>query len=119
MSEGFTPPPPQHDRLPSLRILAVLVGWLVLTSLSVLGMRWWEARNQPAVAAGTPAQFGEAEIANVNQRPFALEKEAPRLRAAQDSRLERYGWVDRGAGVIHVPIEQAMDQVLAQEGRGP
>lgn len=119
MSEGFTPPPPQHDQLPSLLILAVLGGWMVLTGLSVLGMWWWETRNLPAVKAGTPAYFGEAEIDIVNQRPFDLENGAPRLRAAQDTRLERYGWVNRGTGVIHVPIEQAMDQVLAQEGRGP
>lgn len=119
MSEGFTPPPPQHDRLPSLRILAVLGGWMVLTVLAVLGMRWWETWNLPAARAGTPAHLGEAEIADVNQRPFALEEGAPRLRAAQRTRLERYGWVERGAGVIHVPIEQAMEQVLAEEGRGP
>jgi hypothetical protein len=30
------------------------------------------------------------------------------LRAAADGRLEHYGWVDRTAGVAHVPIERAM-----------
>jgi hypothetical protein len=63
--------------------------------------------------------MGEAEISDVNQRPFALEDEAPRLRAEQAARLESYGWVDRNAGIIHVPIERAMEQVLEVEGRGP
>jgi hypothetical protein len=119
MSEEFTPPPPQHDRLPNLRIAVVAGGWMVLIVLSVLGIRWWQQKSMPPARAGTAARMGESEIADVNQRPFALEDEAPRLRAEQGARLERYGWVDRGAGVIHMPIEQAMEQVLAEEGRGP
>lgn len=119
MSEGFTPPPPQHGRLPSLSIAVVGGAWMVLVVLSVLGTLWWQQKSMPSTRAGTAARMGEREIADVNQRPFALEDEAPRLRADQGSRLERYGWVDRGAGVIHMPIEQAMEQVLAEEGRGP
>ena len=119
MSEGFTPSPPEHGRLPSQLILAVAVGWMVLVGLFVLGIRWWQGESTPAASAGTPTRMGELEIADVNQRPFALEDEAPRLRAEQRARLERYGWVDRGAGVIHVPIGRAMEQVLAEEGRGP
>lgn len=119
MSEEFTPAPPQHDRLPSRLILGVGGSWLVLVALAVLAVRWWEGKSQPSAPAGTPPQMGQAEIGIVNQRPFALEDGAPNLRAAQGARLESYGWVDRSAGVIHVPIEHAMEQVLAQEGRGP
>jgi hypothetical protein len=119
MSEGFTPTPPQHDRLPSRLILAVGGGWLVLVVLALLAVRWWERKSQPAERAGAPSRMGEAEIGIVNQRPFALEDEAPSLRAEQGSRLETYGWVDRSAGIIHVPIDRAMEQVLAEEGRGP
>jgi hypothetical protein len=119
MSEGYTPPPAQHDRLPSLRILAVGGGWMVIIALSVLGVRWWQGMSMPAVRAGAPAQMGASEIAIVNQRPFALENEAPLLRAEQGARLESYGWVDRRAGVIHMPVERAMEQVLATEGTRP
>jgi hypothetical protein len=119
MSEGFTPGPPQHDQLPSRPILGVGVGWLVLVALAVLAVRWWEGRSRPSARVEAPARMGEAEIGDVNQRPFALEDEASRLRAEQGARLERYGWVDRNAGIIHVPIERAMEQVLEVEGRGP
>ncbi|WP_224366348.1 hypothetical protein [Hyalangium versicolor] len=119
MSEGFTPSPPQHDRLPSRLIIGVGVGWLVLVVLVLFAVRWWEGRSLPSEKAGVPARMGEAEIGDVNQRPFALEDAAPRLRAEQGARLETYGWVDRGAGIIHVPIERAMEQVLAEEGRRP
>ncbi|MEO6992440.1 MAG: cytochrome c [Lacunisphaera sp.] len=29
--------------------------------------------------------------------------------------LNSYGWVDRGAGVLHIPIERAMDLLLAEK----
>ncbi|HVG59761.1 MAG TPA: hypothetical protein VNA24_14485 [Hyalangium sp.] len=119
MSEGFTPPPAQHDQLPNLRIAVVASAWMVLVVLSVLGIRWWQHKSMPSTRAATAARMGESEIADVNQRPFALDNEAPRLRAEQGTRLEHYGWVDRDAGVIHMPIEQAMEQVLAEEGRKP
>ncbi len=38
------------------------------------------------------------------------------VKAAWQRRLSSYGWVDRRAGVVHIPIERAMD-ILA--GRGP
>lgn len=34
------------------------------------------------------------------------------LRANEDARLHTYGWVDRKAGVVHIPIERAMDLLL-------
>ncbi len=41
--------------------------------------------------------------------------------AAQADQLQHYGWVDRAAGVAHIPIERAME-LVAQRGlptRGP
>ncbi len=32
-------------------------------------------------------------------------------RAAEESRLHSYGWVDRNAGIVRIPVEQAMDLV--------
>ena len=34
------------------------------------------------------------------------------FRAAQVDRLSTYGWMDRGRGVVHIPIEKAMEQIL-------
>jgi len=44
-----------------------------------------------------------------------------RFRAAEDAQLNSYGWVDKKAGVIRIPIERAMD-LIAERGlptRGP
>ncbi len=37
------------------------------------------------------------------------------FRSDEEQKLNTYGWVDQEAGVIHIPIEQAM-QIVAQRG---
>jgi hypothetical protein len=37
---------------------------------------------------------------------------------AETSRLSSYGWMDRSTGVVHIPIERAMD-LIEQRGVGP
>ena len=41
------------------------------------------------------------------------------LRAAEAAQLGSYGWVDRGAGIVHIPIDRAMDLVAAEAGARP
>jgi len=40
------------------------------------------------------------------------------FQTAEHERLSTYGWMDRSAGVVHVPIERAMD-LIAVRGLGP
>ena len=43
-----------------------------------------------------------------------------KLRTREEKELNTYHWVDRDKGVIHVPIEKAIDQYLAQQqGKKP
>ena len=120
MSAGFTPPPPEQRSLPGRRLAAMGGAWLVLVGAALLVVRWSEHRYEPSERAAFPPGLGRAEVAAVNQKPFALDDSASRLREAQEERLRGYGWVDRDAGVIHVPVERAMEQVLADEaGRRP
>ncbi|MFB3817140.1 MAG: hypothetical protein ACE147_05695 [Candidatus Methylomirabilales bacterium] len=48
-----------------------------------------------------------------------LQVDAPsdlaRLRAEEDAILSSYDWVDRGAGIVRIPIDQAMAR-LAEQG---
>ena len=59
-------------------------------------------------------------------RVLAIEPPQPRLQtdpsedltrflADEDERLNTYYWIDKEKGIVHIPIEQAM-QELAQEG---
>ncbi len=37
-----------------------------------------------------------------------------KMRAAEDAILNTYGWVDQSAGIVHIPIDQAIDLVAEQ-----
>lgn len=66
--------------------------------------------------------------ADVPSPPFQVEREpvaAPPLQAdpegdmeqalaAEHERLNSYGWIDQGAGTVHIPIDQAMNLVIEQ-----
>jgi len=119
MSREFTPPPADPGKLPSGRIGLVAGGWLMIVAAAVVATHVWRAWSRPPEEAEAPPGMGRAEQSVVDQRPFALEDSAARLRTEQHARLEDYGWVDRDAGIIHVPVERAMDAVLAEEGARP
>jgi len=36
------------------------------------------------------------------------------MRAAQEAVLHSYGWVDRNAGIVRIPVEQAMQKLLEE-----
>lgn len=40
------------------------------------------------------------------------------LRAREAAQLNGYGWVDRQAGVVHIPIDRAMEILVARRGGG-
>ncbi|HEX7794586.1 MAG TPA: hypothetical protein VF456_09560 [Vicinamibacterales bacterium] len=41
------------------------------------------------------------------------ERDLTTFRQREDTQLGSYGWVDRAAGTVHIPIERAMDQMVA------
>jgi len=52
-----------------------------------------------------------------------LQVDAPsdlaRLRAEEDATLSTYGWVDRGKGIVRIPIQQAMRRLAEQGAKAP
>jgi hypothetical protein len=66
----------------------------------------------------------------ITERPVRVEIEAPEnlyqqlrdLRRGEDGALGGYGWVDRTQGVVHIPIDRAIELVAAKGvrfGKGP
>ncbi len=49
----------------------------------------------------------------VNQRLFELQREPEQKRAEELDRLNGYGWVDRNKQIVHIPIERAMEKLVA------
>jgi len=127
MSDAPSPPPPplpnrpEDERLPFGVVAIAAVASLVLFAGAVL---WARAILRDETRAALPrgeapaTQVGQDEIGIVDQRMFELEGRAERLRREQLQHLGSYGWVDRDAGVIHIPISRAMDEVVSELARG-
>lgn len=104
----------------SLAIAGVFVQVLVWAYFKYLG------RSQFAGTPTTnPIMTSNRQLQEVGGDP-ALRFPAPRLqpdppadlskfRQREDQILNSYGWVDQNAGIVHIPIEQAID-VLAKSG---
>ena len=116
MSEhGYAHPPAEEDRLPSGKIYLVGVVALIvffLGSLAAgLAMRAVRQQVNPAGPAALPAAAGRAKIGMVEQRLFEHSNMGPVWREAARRRLQAYGWVDKEQGIVHIPIDRAMDMV--------
>jgi hypothetical protein len=99
------------------KVIGVGVGSLAIFALSI----WWASiiyhHERDAVEAkkGKPKAVDVTmkEVGIVDQVPFQSDTRLPRWQAERRAYLGSYGWVDRAKGVVHIPIEQAMDQVVA------
>lgn len=111
------PLPPEPDRIPwgvvalvaAISLGVFFVGTLWATWILKSNAGW--LRQTPA---SPPTEIGKAEVGMVDQRIFEQELGAERLRLDGRARLESYGWVDRERGVIHVPVERAMELILEE-----
>lgn len=103
----------EEDRIDAAKIIAVGVAALVVFfvgSLAATGyLRLREERHQ---GPPLPAEVGQSKIGLVEQQIFELTVRGQRDRAAKLRRLDSYGWADRDAGLVHLPIEEAMALVV-------
>jgi len=96
-----------------------LIGTLVL--LFVLVTLFEQAMVSLPFTVSRPADLtGGLQAAPAPTPPApALEAQSGQTsnpyRAAQEQKLNSYAWVDRGAGVVRIPIDRAMD-LTAQRG---
>jgi hypothetical protein len=102
----------EEDRISTPRIVAVGIASLLIFIVSgILVSMYFEARMTAARLPPMPAEVGRSKIGMVEQQVFDLAMRGARDRSARLERLGSYGWVDRSAGIVHVPIEQAMQLV--------
>jgi hypothetical protein len=79
-------------------------GLVLIAALMYPLLRFWLA---PRPAAGLQAPPPAPRLQADPRADLADE------RAQQHRRLERYAWVDRGAGIAQIPIERAMSLLVA------
>ena len=114
------PKMPQYERWdtrvrPIVTFAAALAGCLVvaLLAMRVLQERFGAARHSTEVAP--EAVFGEKPPPPEPRLQAMPAVDLAEHRAREEERLSTYGWIDRDAGVVHIPIERAM-QLVAGEG---
>ncbi len=96
-------------------IVWTTVGLAVVCVVGMLitwGMQgFYEARSQIV----QPSPIAEANEPRLPEGPLLQrdpEGELEALRHEMAERLGGYGWVDEGAGVVHIPIDAAIDMLI-------
>jgi hypothetical protein len=113
-------PPVQPDEVNTRAILGFGAG-LIVSAIAIHLMVWllfqyFSGREAARLAPVYPLAVGEAN----RQPPEPRLQTNPRddlraLRAHEDELLNSYGWVDKPAGIVRIPIEEAM-KITAQRG---
>jgi len=85
---------------------AGLVLGLILAAVLFLLWPWRSQREVGAPKPGVSPALLSQPIAN-----YAA------YRAEKDRRLHSYGWVDRQAGIVHIPLQRAIE-ILSRGDRG-
>ena len=117
---------PGHE-LRDVRFRGVLIaaaGVLALTIIAfalVRGLIGYYARREAATSP--PANPLAARYAP-REAPAPRLQTDPRgdlreMRAAEDAQLHGYGWVDRDAGRVHIPIDRAIALTAVDGARTP
>jgi len=71
-------------------------------------------RGAEAAPSSAPATIGTLEQRLILAAPRGLE-----TKRRQRDELDRWGWVDRDAGLARIPVERAMDLVADEAGAAP
>ena len=116
------PRPAGHepDRVGTKGVVGFLVALAVMVAASsalVWGVFRFLAHDALSEDRPLPGNVAQAlkrlpPVPRLENRPLVLRT---MLNAQEDARLSTYGWVDRATGVVHVPIDRAID-LLAEHG---
>ncbi|MES2184048.1 MAG: hypothetical protein V4505_05835 [Pseudomonadota bacterium] len=102
-----------------IRKLGATAAGLALMVACAIGAVWLLLRHWQVPPGGQPV--GPAQVLAV---PGPLLQSAPqddlvRYRAEQQRRLDTAAWVDRSAGLVRIPIADALELVAAGQGVRP
>jgi len=95
-----------------LAAVLVVIGALMLGMFDLFAAH--EARVSPP-----PNPLAAAEGPRLPPEPrlqVQPVKDLRELREAETTLLEHYGWVDKNAGVVRIPIDRAIDLLAAKTG---
>jgi len=110
---GTPPPYEKSDANPRslLGFGAVLLVTLVLTWSASRWVFDYFGRVQELGPPATPFEQGRP-VPPLPQLQVHPVQDLVEFRTGQEKALDSYGWVDRGHGTVHIPIERAMDLLM-------
>jgi hypothetical protein len=98
----------------NVRAILTFVGVLFVTAVVIHVLIWllfvvFERRENAAKQTSYPLAVSERDRVPPEPRLQTHPREDLRdLRAREDALLQSYGWVDHAAGVVRIPIDEAM-----------
>lgn len=95
----------------ALIVFGIAGSW----STHILNVRSKEL--QPNGPDPIPRQIGQAKIGLVEQVPFDVIRAYANYRREKLETLGTWGWIDRKAGTVHMPIDAAIDGMLQGQAR--
>ncbi|MCL5742512.1 MAG: hypothetical protein M1541_01100 [Acidobacteria bacterium] len=99
------------------RLLSFGAGLCFMVLLALVAMRilfGYYSWEQPSGPPPSPLARG-LDVPPEPRLQFAEQADLRDERRTEDAILNSYGWVDRKAGVVRIPIDRAMD-LLAERG---
>jgi hypothetical protein len=119
VAEHMPPPTAQEEEgIAWGALLGVGIGSILVFAISILivvkVLHAREKQLQPNGPDPMPAQLGQSEIGIVDQVPFDIARAQQAYRKDRLARLQHWGWADRKEGIVHMPVEEAMEQVVQE-----
>jgi hypothetical protein len=96
----------------SVEVIGIGAGLLVLMVLLSIGVSAWMYHARYAGSAFASAGHNGSFTHGPDEKLGIAVDYAAVMRSAQEH-LEHYGWVDPKAGIARIPIERAMELVVA------
>ena len=121
-SPGHDTPESHHeDRDVDVRSIFAFCAALLVSAILIQGMifllfQYFSARESTRLAPEYPLAAGqETRVPPEPRLQTDPRADLRELRAHEDEVLGSYGWVDKGAGVVRIPIDEAI-KITAQRG---
>lgn len=102
---------PGYIALFGIVLTTIIVAAAVITSLLI----YFKAAEQSSHETPVPRLAREREPTPEPRLQVDPHNELRQMRAAEEAVLNSYGWVDKDAGKVRIPIETAME-ILAKKG---
>ena len=112
--------PPGHkseDQIDFTKVIAVGVVSLIVFALGTIWaiaiLHHETVKVQASTGVSRYPDLGKAEIGIVDQVLFEGDHRLATWRAERAARLNGYGWTDRSKGIVHIPIERALEEAAS------